>query len=227
MIIKIKSGKKMIDVGVSFDVFGNLYFDAHGKSYQTNVNGKNNLSLDEGDFKIFGVKEGELSKFKLIEDHNMLKEKTKKELQKYRYDIYDQEYDAEFVQDQIEIDYKYFPEKKEFFDFKIIDSKEYIDEDSINTFGEDNLKFNFSHLSIASPIPIFYRKYGEVSSLYDSYIYSDNKMIYRSFSKNENSIFTIKIHNNGELSLRPTGNRETHYQMSLTNDNKLVLNKKI
>lgn len=246
MLLKVLTeDNRNIHINLSFDLYGNLYFDVTNiknheyfdkpltySSLQINIDGRNNLYADDGEYTIIDSKNDKLSKFQLVEDHNLLHKKTKKELEiqglndkennEYDYDVFD-EYDVD--QDNLDPEeemLKYFPERAEFYMVEHADSDHMIDEDNINNYGYHNTKFNFSHLSSDVNVPIYNRENGDITSLYDTYVYQDGILCFNSSSKEEESIYTIKIYDDGIICLRPNGSYEQKYKITFTKNGNVL-----
>jgi len=234
---------RRIPVGISFDLYGNLYFDISNikdheyftttllhLSSQISIDGRNRPYADEGEYAIIDTNVDKLSKFQLVDEHSMLQKKTKRELElhgengndeQYNYDVFDENDDDDDLLDPEDEILKHFPERAEFFMTETVDSDHMIDEDLVNAYGHHNVKFNFSHLSNDVDVPIYNRENGDVSSLYDTYVYRDGVLCFQSSSKDEESIYTLKIHNDGVIYLRPNGAYEQRYNIMLSKDGKI------
>ena len=229
-----------LPVNVSFDLYGNLYFDVNGiknneyftdglqfNSLQINVDGRNRIYGEEGDFNILETKKDKLNKFKLTEEHSKLQHKTVVELTKNTeelevYNMFDDgEIDPDMV-DPYEEEIKYFPERAEFFETDAVSPDEIINEDVVNTYGHHNVKFIFSHSSDDSMISIQDREDGDVTALYDTYVYQNENLCFKSSSKDDESLYTIKIHDNGTFYFRPHGFKGQEYKVLFTKNGKLL-----
>jgi len=246
MIVNISTesnNNEYLPVNISFDLYGNLYFDIskiknneyfkdeiNFNSFQINIDGRNNLYGDQGNFNILETKNNKLTKFKLTSEHSKLqfkamKELATKELDEEELETYDTFDDGEIDPDLIdpyEEELKYFPERNEFFETDVVSSDDIIDEDLINSYGYHNLKFNFSHASDDATIPIYNREDGDITALYDTYIYQNDNLCFKSSSRNDESLYTIKVHDNGILYFRPHGFREQQYKILFTKNGKLL-----
>jgi hypothetical protein len=243
LITVLTEDDRKIPIGISFDLYGNLYFDFDGinnheyftttlpfSSLQINIDGRNRLVGDEGDYAIVRPYENRLSKFQLADEHSMLQKKIKRDLElngdngdveKYGYDVFDENEDDEDMLDPEDEILKHFPERAEFFMTETVDSDHMIDEDLINAYGHYNVKFCFSHLSSDVNVPIYDRENGDVTSLYDTYVYQDGMLCFQSSSRDDESIYTIKIHDDGIIYLRPNGAYEQRYKIIISKDGKL------
>ncbi len=197
---------------MSFDNYGNLYFDDEKYSYQVNIDGRNNLYVDKGEFKIDGNKNKRFSKLNVVGKGTKLKEKTLIEVEKL--DIFEEETIPE----------DYFPEDNEYIETDITDSEGLINEDSISKYGLHNTEFNFSSITNDLPIPIYMREDGDITALYDTYIYNNGSMCMKSSSKNAESIYVIKVNCNGTINFRPIGCKEIEYHVLMNSDGKIIFN---
>ncbi|MCJ7637223.1 MAG: hypothetical protein MUO21_07005 [Nitrososphaeraceae archaeon] len=207
---------------ISFDVYGNLYFSHNqiNNTYQLNIDGKNKITLDQGDYPIIE----HYKKIYRIQhlDENSLKSKIRKEEDEHD-DEHDYDEDEDADSDEINNSNKYYPEDDDHVPIDDIDEQEqeleYIDEDSINQYGENNHQFTFwtSELNYDS-IKIYKRKDGDIMSLYDTYIYDvNNRLIFKSNSLDGSSIYRLRIFPTGELFFRPIGYTEEKYILNANN----------
>lgn len=201
MTTRVKiSESDYIDVFVSFDTFGNLYVSVNNDSYQVNINGKNDLCAEKELYENFEEFK-KLSKIQICKQINNLKNKIHEELSD------DIEYDAT----------EYYPEKNEYIELGTIDSDELIDEDNTDKYGNYNCAFYFSSGSDDDDrVPVHIRD--EISALYDTYYYKNDLIHTISSSKLDDIIYTLKIYDNGRISLRPTGDKERYYEITLSNN---------
>lgn len=187
-------------VRVSFDNFGNLYFESSEEVYQININSEGAPTAEPGDYSIKEIDTKEVSNFQPI--HNKLESRAKEELDR---DIY-----------------FYFKEEKEFYEEEEEDSGEsnrsleFQDDDLLEKFGEDNLEFKFSAINPKYQPPIHSRTNGEVSSLYETFLYSDEKLCFKSCSKDNSALYRINLHLTGSFWIRAFGNRERLYEVVKT-----------
>ena len=208
---------------ITFDVYGNLYFSNNSLTYQVNINNKNQLTLDEGNYPIID-NFNNIYKIKHL-DENSLKNRVKQEKEKEKEKEDNGIIDSD-EEDEEEENVDYYPEDA---DHLQIDDPElnqdYIDEDLINQYGEHNLQFTFWEPDITTidSIKIHYRQDCDVMALYDTYIYDiNNKLIFKSNSPDNSSIYRLKIYPTGELYFRPIGYSEVKYSLEVIN-NKLEL----
>ncbi len=68
-------------------------------------------------------------------------------------------------------------------------------------------------------------KYGDICALYDTYYYKNNNLCFKSLSRNNDSIYEIKIYSDGKIFLNLKGeNKATKFNLILSNLNKLEIN---
>ena len=217
MLIKIKTlDNDFITAKLSFDTYGNLYFDVDNICYQINIDGYNNPYAEKGIYDIVSDKPTPdiFNEIKLLRSSNSLKNKT---------------LDEYCVIDQYQEEINYFPERDEYIQINTVDSDEIIDEiiddDNISKYGCHNIQFNFSCVSNSLSIPIHQRKNGDISALYDAYIYNKGLICTKSNSKCDESIYTLKIHDNGTVYFRPHGDKESQYFLSMSSVDDIIFNK--
>ncbi|ARF09648.1 hypothetical protein Indivirus_2_27 [Indivirus ILV1] len=194
------------DYNITFDLYGSLYFSNNTHTYQVNVDGKNNVNLESGDYPII-VESKNIYKLKYL-DENSLKNKIRND----DNDEDDDNNDGDLLQ-------QYYPEDIDHMnnDDPIIE-QQYINEDMINLYGEHNLLFNFwePEGSDTNQIKIHNRKDCDIMALYDTYIYdSNNRLIFKSHSPDDSSIYRIRIYPTGELYFRPIGYSERKYILNI------------
>lgn len=192
---------------ISFDLYGTLYLSNDKNTYQVNIDGKNNVTLDKGDYPVI---DGSTNIYKIAHlDENSLKTKIRNVNQNNEEHI-DEE-------DEIERnDYTYYPEDSDHLHIDDPDliQQEYINEDIINQYGEHNIPFVFWEPdgSEFTQIKITNRQDCDIMALYDTYIYDvNNRLIFKSHSSDDSSIYIIRIYPIGELYFRPIGNTERKY----------------
>lgn len=196
------TNNKTVPVNISFDFYGNLYFELNDKSYQVNIDGQNRPVLDCGDYTIINTSNNiTINKFNSIEASNILREKAKKTLEEdgESYDAYTENYDYAINKNLNNSD------------------NEIIDEDIENQYGNHNKPFNFTNNN--SIIPINMREFGDICALYNSYIYNGTDVCFISTSSNETSYYVIKVYTNGNIQFRPIGYSEKLYKLVLIDDN--------
>ena len=203
---------------INLDVYGNLYF-SHNKTnitYQLNIDGKNRITLDKGEYKILEPY-NKIYKTKQL-DENSLKKKVKNDLEENS--------GSESGSGSEDSDSKYYPEDADFIDEEIIEEnskeeeKKIIDEDLINKYGENNLQFTFWQplATDTNNINIFFREGEEIMALYDTYIYDiNNQLLFKSNSPDSSSIYRLRIFPSGEIYFRPIGYSEQRYILEVAN----------
>jgi len=207
MDFTIKNDKnEIINIKISFDEFGNLYFEDNYIIYQININSKNNLYADIGDYKLLS-NENNFKKSKFSLDKKLTK-KIKNDL--------DNNYFEE----------NYYPEDNEYYEYSFIndDHDIYYNEDVIKKYGTNNQPFNFSTNNTYNIFPVNNRENGHVMALYDSYVYKNNKLLFKSNSYNNESYYRLNIHLEGYIYFRPIGNSITKYNpIKLSSSNIIIL----
>jgi len=195
---------------VSFDISGNVYFDLNKHrddlkdylndsnsdlTYQVDITGNNKPYCDPNTYNIIDSDcyEG----YGYIQKDPSYKPEENKEKD-------DNEYDS----DDSDAYHKYYYEEKGYlytvpnFDDKLDDSW-----------------FHFCHLSSMCDIPIHKREFGDILSLYDTYIIKDNAVIFRSKLMHEIPLYILKIYTD-HVSFRETCNTsyEHNYMLKLYSD---------
>ena len=192
---------------ISFDVYGKIYFSNNNNEYQVNIDRNNNLILEKDKYDIIDKYDKQIYKIQNL-DENSLKQKI--------------EEDEDYNSDEVEEEEDYYPEDNEYIvvDEPIQNSDE-IGEltDTFYDYGEHNLKFLFWSPDITDQIKIYYRKDGDITALYDTYIYdTNNQIIFKSNSPDDSSIYRIKIFPTGDILFRPIGNMEKKYILKVDKD---------
>lgn len=236
-IAESDDGGKKIPVLISFDEYGKVYFELNNNNisevYQLNLNNVSNPVLEKGEYKVLDKIEKKLRNFKIIKK-NSLKNKIRKEIdeekEKWKEDGYDiEEYDSDDDNDLDEEIEKinYYPEEDDIVEDDLIENSDddtILDLDNIKTFGENNHKFNFTigNVPHALNIPIYNREDGDVSALYDTYVY-DNYLIFKSKSYDNSSLYVVKILLNGEIYFRTVYGMYKKYIIRVNNSGELQI----
>jgi hypothetical protein len=197
--------KDELETDISFDMYGNLYLTIQDKSYQINVDGKNKPYAEPGEYKILENKKVRLNKIRLNDRGITLSNKAQHNIEKNN-DVVNEDRE-EFI----------FPEEQGYTVDNNSDSygDDLIDEDNIMKYGEMNKHFDFSHINDSNNIPINNREDGDISALYDTYLYDKSRLCFKSSSKDNQSIYRIRLHNDGTFVFRPIGQREVVYKLYL------------
>ena len=219
-----------VGVIASFDEYGNLYFEIDRnndlnidpKCYQVNINKHNIPFFEKGEYKVIKKKLCFVETFTVLDKETSLKARLKKEkmLQKEKNL---EELESESDEEYDDMYYKFFEEENEIvLDKQDEYSDEEIDEENEKKYGILNKKFTFSKYSNGQDlIKVNKREGGEIMALYDSYVYQ-NFMIYRSKSKDNSSIYILKIYlNENILSIRPVGYPEKRYKILIDEEEEL------
>lgn len=205
---------------ISFDSYGNVYFDntsyhSHN-SYQINVNHKNQPYFEKDDFQILKNKKTNYNKLQLLGTGDKLKNEVLNDIKKYdTFDEYEKEID-------------YFPEQNEY--VEMLNHKnensddDIISEDNIGQYGIYNTEFLFSKPNSNNEEKyVNIRKNGDVSALYDTYVYKNNLLFMKSSSKNNESIYTLKIHDDGTVYFKVNGSYECKYKLRYENEEIILI----
>lgn len=84
-----------------------------------------------------------------------------------------------------------------------------------------NKKFLFSHI-VDYNIPIYSREYGEVAALYDTYVYNESMLSFKTNSRDNTAIYRLILNTDGKISFRPIGYIEHHYNLYINSDGSLL-----
>lgn len=144
-----KTNTKVL-IPITFDLYGNLYFEFKGLMYQVNIDGKNYPVLEPGDYSVIPDSDGM--------SHHSIKMDMQNESDEDLYNVI-------------------------------------INEDLEKEYGVHNKQFSFS----SSAVPVYNRKNGDVSALYNTLIYSDEKLHFKSESIDTSTYFSIKLYLNGDV----------------------------
>jgi hypothetical protein len=202
MNIAIKtSDNKKSNCNICFDRYGNLYFKVDNRMYQVNIDGQNRPYADLGKYseinKQFLDKDVKYNTFKLSHKE-LLKNKINDELEE---DIRD---DEDVISDTEEL---------------AIESDSIIYEEIENKYGVHNKPFGFSYVDPNYEIPVDYRENGDIIALYDTYVYDKDSLCFKSYSREEESIYELKIFSGGSVGFKPTGNPERSYELVYNKEN--------
>ena len=222
--INIDGNDQLKFLTISFDIYGSLYLHDDinpNKSYQLNISGKNVPYFDFGNYDIINKQSNKLGTFTLLDKNNSLKTKIKikieKEINDYEEDEYnsDDEYDLDGDKNE-----DYYPEDNDHYNNEEINdnSEDEINEENIKLYGYDNHKFIFWNNLNDIQVSIFDRKDCDVMSLYDTYIYDNDRLIFKSNSPDNSSIYRFRIINNDDNSTiyyRPIGYSEQKLELIL------------
>ena len=219
---------------INFDVYGNLYLDGNeikndnyfddlfkndSLVFQLNISSKNIPFAEKGSYNIINNINKKINTFTVLDKVNSLKTKIKqKEENELNYDYNSDEDNSE---DDKNIDY--YPEDADHqmsFENLNVDFDELIDEENIKNYGYNNLKFIFSKSENYNNYDINYRVDGDIMALYDTYIYED-KLIFKSTSPDNSSIYRLRLFANGECYFRSIGNNEEKYFLIIQKNGEL------
>ncbi|ARF11710.1 hypothetical protein Klosneuvirus_2_146 [Klosneuvirus KNV1] len=201
------------EITINFDPYGNLYFEHAQKTYQIIISGNGLPVLDQGSYTIIQPYVKEFKKIIPIDKKNPLQQKLKKKLENQENNENDNSDDEYFLDEQNDDCY---PEDKDHIIEEDIeeDDNTSIDGDTIEKYGEYNYKFDFWNIE---HIDINYREDGDITALYDIYIYDDNNLIFKSHSIDDSSIYRFRIYKNGDIFFRPIGGTERKCKLECIN----------
>lgn len=203
------------NIGIKIDTYGNLYFDTsmidnkyftNGQQYtlhQICIDRDNNLAVESHEYEeILVDSKIDLQDISLLQTH-----------------IIDEfEYLNKLGEGYVDENNEYFVEEEN------DDSNgNIIDEDITNQYGFDNYEFIFSS-SNNTQIEVVQIKDECLSSLYDVIIYNQDKLVFCSSARHNDSIYKITIRNN-TIYLRPVGYPETMYNIFIEKSGLIKINK--
>ena len=225
------SDEEKLNVSICFDTFGNLYFDLTSVKdnkffdepliqplYQINVNGDNTPYIEPGIYPIVQEKKCEYTRFTLL-NHNLEKKvKQSIEINQYNEDDEDDE-DDEDSDD-------YYPEDNDYKEESLDSFYEvsFLDDDLLIKYGEHNKKFKFSNVNPVYNVPVNVRKFGDITSLYDTYIYKNEKLCFKSCSVDDEAIYRIRLLTKGEFWFRSIGRVEKLYNLVIDSKGAIKFN---
>lgn len=211
---------------ISFDPYGNLYCCYDNICYQLNVDKDNRPVLIDGSYEIIKLYDQDLDQFMLLDRNNSLRAKIKKEIEKLeRIDEDDEVNSDEEYFNNIKEDY--YPENNDHIiddgedkDDSLDDDDDLLDDDVLKKYGKDNYQFNFYKNGASCECKIFHRENGDITSLYDVYVYDNlNNLAFKSVSSDNSAIFRIRIYQTGDLFIRTIGSSDKKYKFNLENKN--------
>lgn len=95
-----------------------------------------------------------------------------------------------------------------------------IDGDTVEKFGDNNHKFEFWN---TENININNRENGDITALYDTYIYDGDKLVFKSHSIDNSSIYRFRIYKNGDIFFRSIGSTERKCKLDYINNELIIL----
>jgi hypothetical protein len=223
MELSIKDSNKKVQI--SFDKFGNLYFNSDDKIYDISISGQDTLQLDKYQIIDPGVSittvlpEKITGKLVPVSKKHSLKGKVMDEIDKMEDDDDDADSDDDTQNEdtyyaQQKIIHKYYPE-----------NKEYVYDDSNSDSDNDINTEYFKFLSHNIDIPIVERE--DSLALYDTIIYDSNGgLSYKTELYGSIPIYRICIYekeNNSYIKFRPIGKKELTYTIMFNNNNDIIL----
>jgi len=195
------------DIQIKMDKYGNAYLDTSGinqtyftefnyKLYQINIDNNNTPYAEP-----YKLNNSDDNLNNLIDD--TIKFHDISLLKKHIVDEF--EYLDKINEGYVEENNEYFIEDENSDE----QNQCLINEDIVNKYGDDNWEFDFSS-STKLDTSIIKIEDECISSLYDTYIYDNQDLIFCSTSKYSNSIYKITIKDN-KIYLRPVGYTEKAY----------------
>jgi len=207
----IKKDNEFIKSDITFDLYGNLYITINKLIYQININGKNQPCAESGDYHIIDDTNSNINKFTLLDKDTSLKSNVIKNKNMEDYGS-DEEYDS----DGEPIDKNdYYEEDKYVLDDEPTEED---DNKSVDS-NDDNQKFLFSYVNPSCQLKINNRYNGDIMSLYDTYLYDDNMLCFKSNAPHNQILYRIKLFSNGNFSLRSIGDQDILYRLELVHSN--------
>lgn len=225
MLLTISNeNKEVITFQIISDQFGNIYFRHSNSIYQLNVDGKNNIYFEKYNEADINKINQKIGKFTNLNDTS-LRAKVKQEKEKYKYQLDDIDEDDEDDENYYDDTYnKYYLENSNI----LIDencndeSEEFIDEENNKNFGEGNKKFNF-YSSVEHIVDI--HDIEKIAALYDTYIYNiHDQLIFKSNSRDNESLYILKIYASGKIFFRPIGAHDKQYKLIINNNELKCIN---
>lgn len=194
-----------IEYQVLFDEFGNFFLKSQDHFYQLEINGANIPYFEQENPNQFTFNTKDKLNKIIPLGENTLKKQVNKEIKEQ-----DENYE------------EYFYEKNDFNEEENSESDDFIDEDNDTKFGEFNTKFLFSAPDIFNYSIVYHNE--PIAALYDTYIYKDANLVFRSYSKTDHSLYILKIDLTlDKLSFRCIGSSDNVYQIKHTPENNLAL----
>lgn len=206
------------EITLSFDPYGNLYFEHNNKFYQIIISGNDVPILDYGNYSIIKPYKKQFKQIINIDKSNPLQRKLKKKINDQENNEDNDSDDEYFLEDHND---DYYPEDQDYENDNedISDDNISIDGDTIEKYGEYNYKFDFW---LNEEINIYYREDGDITALYDTYIYDNEQLIFKSHSVDDSSIYRFRIYKNGDIYFRPIGGIEKKYKLENNNGLELI-----
>lgn len=199
-----------LNVEIKYDVYGNLYFDSSKLNissifcHQICVDNKNGLYLESDGIAINNNDQVLLiDKIELYND-SLLKKKI----------IDEQNNDTLLYEDNEYILNKKDDDEEEYDEWNDSYGDSVIDEDNVNLYGKDNIKFDFMQSGLKK---CFVGIKEDIMALYDSYIYDNDSIIFCGKSQNNSSIYRINIKKD-KIIFRPIGFSEKIYRLVINNE---------
>jgi hypothetical protein len=215
---------------IKFDIYGNLYFDGQehnnhsyfsnndNKTYQININGKNQPIAEQGLYAIIdNTNKRKKGSIKTLDEQTSLRSQVrKKKEQEEELDKEEENNDYEVTNDDDkDIDVELEGNRKKYY-YEDNDIIEY-DIEKLNDFDDsEDEEFTFLSANNDIYIDVNEREYGDISALYDTYIYNNNEIVYKTKAPNNEILYRIKIIlNNSTMSLRSICDNDIFYKLKI------------
>ena len=212
----IKKDNEYLKGSVTFDLYGNLYITVNENTnentneltFQININGKNQPYADLGDYHIIDDQTNiKINKFTLLDKESSLKSNVIKNKNIEEVGS-DEEYDEE---GELIDKNDYYEEDK----YVLNDDNDDVDNKSNESDEDENPIFNFSFVNPSCQLKIDNRYNGDITALYDTYLYDNDLLCFKSNAPHNQILYRIKLFSNGNFSLRSIGDRDIFYRLEL------------
>lgn len=190
--------KSLFKLGIYFDINGNLYLNYNKKVYQVDINKYDHLEADIGNYKIYNdtpnISYGMLTINTLSDEKEL---QFDKEI--YNYNDYND---------------------------MIVPTVNY-NHDPIGFFGTENTdtpetKIYFLRTGDHVSIPIIECDNGDMMALYETLVYNDNILCFKTELDGEPPIYRIHLHSNGVVFLEINQGELKKYNLDSNLDSNLV-----
>lgn len=193
IMVTIKThDNKEINSEVSLDINGNCYITVQDVIYQVNVDGKNKLVFETGDYSILEEPKVKLSKITASEQ--LLKRKVVEKLKNIdEEELQNLEDDIDNVNEKTYEDV-YFKEDNDYY------------EEEVNDNLSDDVYFEFLSNDLKTNLKIHDRENGDIVALYETLIYDRNGLLsMKSKLIGEIPIYRLLVYPD-KIKFRPIGN---------------------
>jgi hypothetical protein len=200
---------KTQDIRLSFDMYGNLYFN----DLQISVNNKNHLVAEAGDYYVLEKNiDTNFKKLHMFDKNNRLKKKVLKTIN----EPHTEELDDDDPENPYEIE-----DEDHYVDSGDDEPELVVDEEKSRQYGDDNKPFTFS-TSVGIENLVNDRNNGDICALYDTYIYRDNNLSVKSTSSDNSSIYRIKCYSDGAVFCRLTTDVDVRFYPKLLKTGEII-----